>query len=180
MIHKDFIENLKTVDLIFYSHDLLLEALIQKYGGRRIDDKSAVIIFVYDPKYVEGWVNLNIPTEPIIIECYYDTFGLIRNSGDNFTLIERLIEEEISHEVLENTIVINQPCYGVQGKMAEPNPNNIFSKLDWNITAIDTYNDKLFLYYLNLMCQASIEIKTKDNSIQTISEEIKKTLNKPC
>lgn len=156
MMNPDFIENLKTIDLIFYPSDYLLEALIQKYGGRRIDKKSAVINFVYEPKYVEGWPHQDYGVVPIIIECWYDSFGLIRNSGHNYQLIERLIEHEISHEIRQDTIFINQPCYGITGKLANQT-NDIFTRLSWNITGIDTYRDKLFLYHLNLMCGVNIQ-----------------------
>ncbi len=155
MIHEDFIENLKTIDLVFYPSDYLLDGLIQKYGGRRIDEKSAVINFVYESKYVEGWPHEDYSVISIIIECWYNDFGIIRNSGQNYELIERLIVNEISHEIRQDTIFINQPCYGVTAKLANQT-KDIFTKLSWNVTGIDRYSDKLFLYYLNLMCDINI------------------------
>lgn len=155
-MHPDFIENLKTVDLVFYPSDYLLEGLTQKYGGRRIDEKSAVINFVYESKYVEGWPHQDYGAVPIIVECWYDNFGLIRNSGENYQLIERLIEHEISHEIREDTIFINQPCYGVVGKLANQT-KDILTQLNWNIVGIDTYSNELFLFYLNLMCGVNVK-----------------------
>lgn len=175
LINPEFIETLKCIDLVFYSHDLLLEGLIQKYGGRRIDDFSASINYFYEQKYVDTfWPEKNIGIHPIIIKCHYDTFGLIRNQSENIPLIEKLIEHEISHEIREGTIFINRPCYATTGQMEFPNPNNFFSKLDWNITGIDRYSDKLFLYYLNLMSLVSIELKLEDLSMEKLQETMKK------
>lgn len=177
LINDNFIENLKTVDLVFYSHDLLLEGLIQKYGGRRIDDLSASINYVFEQKYVDAfWQVENIGVQPIIVKCHYDTFGLIRNQSENVSLIERLIENQISHEIRGGTIFINQPCYATTGQMEFPNPNNLFSKLNWNITGIDCYSDILFLYHLNLISVTSIQIKLNDLSLEQVHENIKKYL----
>lgn len=176
-LNTNFIETLKTVDLVFYSHDLLLESLIQKYGGRRIDDLSASINFQYEQKYVDSfWPSIDFGIQPIIIKCHYDTFGLIRNQSENIALIEKLIENEIPHEIREETIFIHKPCYATTGQMEFPNPNNIFSELQWNITGIDRYNYDLYLYFLNLMSRVSIEVKLEDLTQEKLQKNIKKSL----
>jgi hypothetical protein len=178
-INPEFIETLKTIDLVFYSHDLLLEGLIQKYGGRRIDDLSASINYFYEQKYVDTfWPEKNIGIHPIIIKCHYDTFGLIRNQSENIPLIEKLIEHEISHEIREGTIFINRPCYATTGQMEFANPNNIFSELPWNITGIDLFDYDFFLYNLNLFSYISIQVKLEDLSMKKLQETIKKYLPK--
>lgn len=174
-VNPEFIETVRMTDLVFYSHDLLLEGLIQKYGGRRIDDLSASIDFVYESKYTgEDFFDPNFGVQPIVVKCDPIVLKTFKNQSQNYEFIERLIEKKISHEIREHWILVYAPTYNVVCEMAQPNPNNIISSSPWHITGVDFYNEKPFLTAFNFINRTDIDIRLNDFSMADLLAEFEK------
>lgn len=166
------LETLKTKDLIFLDRKLFLDVLVEKYGGRRTSHKSAIINFIYESKYVEGWTDLNLGVHEITLDLPLDDFAIIRNGVTDVQLVEKLIEHEVPHSVLEgDSLVINRKTFIMLAKMTKPDPQNLFSKLEWIVFNCDDFNDDLFLYLLNLSCQMNIHTKIGYETMETLQKK---------